>query len=351
VLLPRITFGIIVLNGEPFTRYNLRALYPFAHEIIVVEGASPKASHAADGDGHSVDGTLNVLRAFVQREDPDGKVQVVTAEDDGHPNGFWPGEKDEQSQAYAKRATGDWLWQVDIDEFYPPDGIRQVCGYLCGHPDVACMTFNAVHFWGGFDYVLDGGLVRSRSFQGEPWGAYRRVFKWGPGYHYVSHRPPAVNDDAGRDLRRVVTRNLSRHVVPSVHLHHYTAVFPAQVVPKGAYYANQGWRVGVTQRDKFERFCSPLSFRRGLRIFDHYGTYNWLRRFRGCHPPAIEALRADLRSGRLAVTARSVDDIEALIVRPAYRAVTLLLSVLEWCRSAFHHARFAMGSLARGRRS
>ena len=36
--LPRISFGIIVFNGEPFTRYCLRALYPFAHEIIVVEG-------------------------------------------------------------------------------------------------------------------------------------------------------------------------------------------------------------------------------------------------------------------------------------------------------------------------
>ena len=36
--LPRVTFGIIVLNGEPFTRYCLRALYAFAHEIIVVEG-------------------------------------------------------------------------------------------------------------------------------------------------------------------------------------------------------------------------------------------------------------------------------------------------------------------------
>jgi len=37
----RITFGMIVLNGEPCVLYNLRALYPFAHEIIVVEGAAP----------------------------------------------------------------------------------------------------------------------------------------------------------------------------------------------------------------------------------------------------------------------------------------------------------------------
>lgn len=27
---PRVTFGMIVLNGEPFVRYNLRALYRFA---------------------------------------------------------------------------------------------------------------------------------------------------------------------------------------------------------------------------------------------------------------------------------------------------------------------------------
>jgi hypothetical protein len=43
---PLISFGMIVLNGEPFLRYNLRVLYPFAHQIIVVEGpaASPPVS-------------------------------------------------------------------------------------------------------------------------------------------------------------------------------------------------------------------------------------------------------------------------------------------------------------------
>ena len=46
------------------------------------------------------------------------KITIITAEDEGYPDGFWPGEKLEQSQAYAKRATGNYLWQVDIDEFY-----------------------------------------------------------------------------------------------------------------------------------------------------------------------------------------------------------------------------------------
>ena len=123
---PRVTFGVIVLNGEPFTRYCLRSLYPFAHEIIVVEGAVPGAAGASTPDGHSSDGTLDVLREFQSVEDPHRRVQVVTAEDEGHPNGFWPGEKDEQSQAYARRATGDYLWQVDIDEFYTERDMRLV---------------------------------------------------------------------------------------------------------------------------------------------------------------------------------------------------------------------------------
>ena len=55
-LFPKITFGIIVLNGEPFTRYCLRSIYPFAYEIIVVEGGHVDARSVCTPDGHSVDG-------------------------------------------------------------------------------------------------------------------------------------------------------------------------------------------------------------------------------------------------------------------------------------------------------
>ena len=118
--MPKITFGMIVLNGQPFIRYNLRALYPFAHQIIVVEGASPGAANICTLDGHSTDGTSDALWDFKAHEDPEHKLTILTAQDEGYANGFWPGEKHEQSQAYAKRATGDYLWQVDVDEFYKP---------------------------------------------------------------------------------------------------------------------------------------------------------------------------------------------------------------------------------------
>lgn len=72
--LPRITFGVIMLNEEPFMRYNLRSLYPFAHEMIVVEGASEKAATIATPDG-----TLDLLHCFKEEEDPKNKITIATA--------------------------------------------------------------------------------------------------------------------------------------------------------------------------------------------------------------------------------------------------------------------------------
>ena len=62
--IPKISFGIIVLNNEPFNRYLLRQIYPFAHQIIVVEGATRFSAHASRPDGHSRDGTLEILKEF-----------------------------------------------------------------------------------------------------------------------------------------------------------------------------------------------------------------------------------------------------------------------------------------------
>ncbi|MRR39316.1 glycosyltransferase family 2 protein, partial [bacterium] len=158
--LPRISFGIIVLNGEPFTRYCLRQIYPHAHEIIVVEGAAPGAAASATQEGHSADGTLDVLMHFKKEEDPENKLTIITAEDEGHPDGFWPGEKDEQSRAYAKRATGDYLWQVDIDEFYRTGDMEMIIDWIGKDPSISGISFRWKNFWGGFRYLADGWQYR-----------------------------------------------------------------------------------------------------------------------------------------------------------------------------------------------
>lgn len=335
---PAITFGIIVLNGEPFLRYNLRAIYPFASQIIVVEGASLKATHMATSDGHSIDDTRETLRRFKAEEDPEGKLVLVTAEDEGYPNGFWPGEKDEQSQAYAKRATGEWLWQIDIDEFYQPDDMKLICDALRRHPETSCITFQAHHFWGGFDYEALGGLFLNRDFQGEPWGAYRRIFRWRPGYHYVTHRPPTVADETGRDITH--TRLLKAEQISperNIRLYHYLMIFPEQYTRKGAYYERQLWAADRGRLRKNEERLHEVDMRNGLKIYDHYGTFNWLTRFAGTHPPAIVALKADIAAGRVPANVRHTDDIELLLDNPRYRLLCVLLGATEQGRAVAEH--------------
>jgi hypothetical protein len=336
---PAISFGIIVLNGEPFTRPNLRALYPFAHQIIVAEGASPKAAHAATPDGHSIDGTLEVLRRFKAEEDPEDKLLIVTAEDEGHPNGFWPGEKDQQSQAYARRATGEWLWQIDIDEFYHPRDMERVLAYLWANPRTSCLTFEAHHFWGGFDYVAEGGLFGHRRFQGELWGVYRRVFRWGPGYRYLTHRPPTVADASGRDITRSAMRCISRVAgEPPVRMYHYFMLLPSQFTRKGTYYQNQPWPWERGRLRKNEAVLREVTLANGLSILDHHGTRNWLARFTGEHPPQIAELRADIAAGRVAVELRRTDDIERLLADPAYARAIRWQAPRERLRNLWVHA-------------
>ncbi len=329
---PRITFGMIVLNGEPFIKYNLRALYPFAHQIIVVEGASPHAHAIATTDGHSTDGTLETLRQFKQHEDPQGKIQIVTAEDEGYSNGFWPGEKHEQSQAYAKRATGNWLWQVDVDEFYMPQDMAWICENILFSPDTNAVSFKQIQFWGGMNYFVDGWYLRQ--WQGE---VFHRAFRWRPDFSYATHRPPTVLDENGNDLRKhgwIGPRQLNKK---GIFLYHYSLVFPRNVSDKSLYYSNVTWgafpRMGLWAKRNYGKLENRY------RVHNVYQYPSWLERYSGTHPPQAEAMWKDIQDGRLeSVQLRSTDDIELLLDSPAYfvgRFVLKLAGPLVWSMLVF----------------
>jgi hypothetical protein len=273
---PRITFGIIVLNGEPFTRYCLRSLYPFAHEIIVVEGGHSDTRSVCTPDGHSVDGTLETLHRFKREEDPDNKVQIITRE------GFWP-RKDElgrdrtpQSRAYAERATGDYLWQVDIDEFYRDEDMRTVLDMLASDPSITSVSFREHLFWGDTRYVANGWHLRRTKL------GYHRLFKWAAGYSYVTHEPPTIHDPSGRDLRELNWISADATAARGIYLYHYSLLFPWQVRQKTLIY-----------RDEKPQACSEIVawaesnyFELGnpFRVHNVYRAPSWLERYRGDHP-------------------------------------------------------------------
>ncbi len=308
--LPRISFGIIVLNGEPFLRYTLRALYPYAHEIIVVEGAAPGAVNVATPDGHSLDGTLRTLHDFKAREDPEEKLVIVSRD------GFWS-EKDEMSQAYAERATGDYLWQVDVDEFYQPADIEAVCAMLKSDPSITAVSFDTITFWGAPDYVVDSWYLR----RGD--GQFHRLFKWGPGYHYISHRPPTVVDERGRDLRSVNWIRGTDLAARGIRLYHYSLLLPKQVREKCEYYSRADWakRAGAVEWAN-EAY---LSLRRPYHVHNVYDYPGCLYRFARAHPPQVRQMWRDITEPDSSCEVRSTNDIEVLLNSWIYQAGRFLV--------------------------
>jgi hypothetical protein len=329
---PRVTFGMIVLNGLPFVPYNLRALYPFAHEIIVVEGAAPGAVAIAGPDGHSRDGTLEELRRFAREEDPEGRLRIVTAEDEGHPDGFWPGEKDEQSRAYASRAEGDYLWQVDADEFYMPGDMRRVLGELEADGSVTAVTFPTVTIWGSPGCAVDGWFLRRGN------GDYHRLFRWGAGYSYATHRPPTVLDGHGRDTRTLHWLDADAMRRRGVAMLHYSLLFPRQVEEKVEYYSRWGLYSDWYEADEARRWLadSYTTLRRPYHVHNAYHYPSWLFRYDGPHPPQVLRMIVDIVEGRLQVERRPTADAERLLRSRRYAAGRRLLEVAEpfdrWAR-------------------
>lgn len=320
----KITFGMIVINGEPFTRYNLRSIYPFAHQIIVVEGACRAAAGIATPDGHSLDDTLEILRRFKGEEDPDNKLVIVTARDDGYFDGFWP-EKDEMSRAYASRATGNYLWQVDSDEFYLKKDMEQVCRLLSGGVDA--ISFPALHFFGRPSYKVEGfHLISDR------YSDCHRVFKWGSGYQYKTHRPPTVLDEHGIDVRKKNWIDADRAKKLGLTMFHYSYLFPHQVLKKAAYYSTNNKDKGsqrgyIPGADRWAREVY-LDLARPFRMFITEHSLCWLERYQGPHPQEIDNMMKAISRSELPVQVRQTEDIECLLNRPAYAASGFILNRL-----------------------
>jgi len=311
---PRITFGIIVLNGEPFIRYTLQALYPYAYEIIVVEGAAPGAKNIATADGHSRDATLETLRQFKAESDPEDKLTVVTRD------GFWT-EKDEMSQAYAKRATGDYLWQVDVDEFYQPADMRAVIQMLKEQPAITAVSFKTMTFWGAPEYVVDSWYLRRGG------AIYHRLFKWGPGYTYVTHRPPTVTDPAGQDLREGHWLRAETLEKIGIRMYHYSLLLPKQVMEKCDYYSHADW---VERQDALEWANQAyLSLNRPYHLHNVDEYPGCLYRYKHPHPPQVMQMWQAITAADSDFEIRQTKDIEALLNSPRYKIGRALVMLAD----------------------
>ncbi len=336
---PRISFGIIVLNGEPFTRYCLRSLYPFAYEIIVVEGGHEATRVVTTPDGHSVDGTLDVLYKFKKEEDPENKIQIITR--DGH----WP-QKDEmgrsrtpQSRAYAERATGEYLWQVDIDEFYKPEDMRAIIELLSNDPTITAVSFLTHTFWARPEYIADCWQLRRGAAE------YHRLFKWDLKYKYLTHEPPIVIDDLGRELRSINWIRGECLTRKGIYMYHYSLLFPWQVKQKALVYKDEdplgkGRIVHWAENNYFQ-------LRNPYRVHNLYRSPSWLERFHGSHPPEIIRMMEDIDQGILPAEIRQTDDVEHMLDAWWYPVGVLGLKVGNLIDYGIYRIRVQLGRIKR----
>ncbi len=319
----KISFGMIVLNGEPFLKYNLRALYPFAHQIIVAEGASYNSRHCATKDGHSIDQTREILRTFKENEDPENKLILVTAEDEGHQDGFWPGEKDEQCQAFSKRATGNWLWQIDVDEFYKDSDMKAIIQMIEDDPTITTFSFPELPFWGSFNYIVNGIFLRLR------YSEVHRLFKWGDGYKYETHRPVTVVNEEGVDLRELNWVRANDLRKKEIFMYHYYKIFPALVRSKMTYYSNLVKSRDSTLIKNGDEYYDRtfLKLEKPFRVHTVNTWPSWLERFTGNHPDQIQVMRNDINSGELDMSTRDMQDVDKLLRTVRYRIGTLFWKI------------------------
>tara|TARA_R110000868_G_C10971850_1_gene770124 strand:+ start:6623 stop:7684 length:1062 start_codon:yes stop_codon:yes gene_type:complete len=269
-----------VLNGEPFLKYQLASIYPFADEIIIVEGAYQKFAHAADPKGHSTDGTVEALKKFA---DPEGKIKLIQKD------GFYP-DRLEMCNEFFSLATGDVLWQVDVDEFYKPETHRLVRRKFEELPTLDRISFRVEEYFFSTAYVVCGAAYASGLSD------VRRVFRLQEGDRWADQRPPTlagVNGEPRTVRDEILAADMARegHII-----HHPTVLFEQQFRDKYLYYQKM-WS-SITQDKEWIDLTWKCIYN-PLNILGIEPYCSWLDRREGRLPIELDMLENDAQSGNI----------------------------------------------------
>lgn len=302
---------MIVLNSEPFIHYQLASIYPYAHEIIIVEGAVEKFSHAATPDGHSTDRTLEVIANF---PDPAKKITLITR------NGFWR-EKDEMFNESVPAVTGDIIWHVDVDEFYLPWVHEYIAKLFEEDKTLDQVSFRLREFFASLEYEVVGGVAAAGLRD------VRRVHRFQQGDRWLTHRPPTLTDASGKPKR--VRKEISAEELfnKGICLFHPATLFEKQTFDKFKYY-RQMWK-GIEQTDEW-LYDTWYKFKNPLRLHGTTTYASWIEHYDGPYPPLLEQMVTDVREGKYPdITLRDNSDIERYLQSPRYHEDVMMGQALN----------------------
>jgi hypothetical protein len=210
----KITFGIIVLNGDFFLKQLLESIYPFAHAICIAEGSV--SWFFDNGVYGSSDDTLKIIREF---PDPQKKIRLVSSTYK---------EKDEQCRAWFDLVPSDTDYIIcnDADEIHSPENLERLVKFLETEQPTS-VGFKSDSFYGGFERII-GGFEREHSF--------KRVLKYIPGCVYRTHRQPTLMTMDGKDIEGKDISGNQLYEATGITMWHGSYVSPLAVYSKIKYY-------------------------------------------------------------------------------------------------------------------
>ncbi len=216
----KISFGMIVFNGEEFLKQVLDSIYEDAYEIVIVEGADKNGMFAANPDGSSTDNTVCIIRNY---PDPENKIKLI--------RGKWR-NKEESTNEYLKHMSGDYVWLVDDDEIYKKEDIDKIKNHLEQNPSITAVSFYLKTFFHGLERIM---VPPKNKEDFEVW----RIFKFRKGYKFSSHRPPTMIDPTTNKIMNKINPWRAEFTSrKGIFIYHFSYITDKQVEEKVKYYEN-----------------------------------------------------------------------------------------------------------------
>lgn len=263
---PRLVKCLAAHNEADWIEYNLRNCYDEFDVIRVVEGAVEGRPRSTP-DGHSTDGTLELIRSF---PDPANKIELYTMR-----RHFKSLEEGKQIFLDSSR-PGDWLFIIDCDEFYLDGAINRVRTAIETHPLASEFIPTFLHFYRDFWHI------KAPHPEWNLW--HQRILRYQPGLRYHTH--PVATDIDGHCTYFSSHYQTSRFIIPNIYVYHYGhAKGKAFHAMKREFYQSELAKFaladGMNAAQKFdEKF---------IEYMEHKEHPNTILEFDGAHPEVIRA--------------------------------------------------------------